>query len=437
MRCSSFALVLVFTAWLALAQNPGAYTPTENLTRPRTFHTATLLPDGKVLLAGGSGFYIPTSSAELYDPPTGTFTATGDMTTPRSDHTATLLPDGKVLITGGPLASAELYDPSTGSFMATGSMTVPRNRHIATLLHNGRVLIVGGGSPPYQSAELYDPSTGTFTATGDMTEPGAETATLLPNGKVLITKSVDYCYDFAKPSHAELYDPSTGTFARTGDMVDPLQGAQPLAILLMNGKVLIAGGDLGDFGGSTSAEIYDPAAGVFTGTGKMTADIDKGAATLLPDGGVFISGTSFSFHAPDLAGATELYDPASGAFGAPIASRPLWGQTATMLPDGTVLQRRLLPGCGGRGNLSSGGTRAISDIFLAFRGRPRARRDPARGDGTSCLLRQSGSCWRGSGNLRRRLDRRRGDPTPGGDRRAIGRGSVFWQGSRLCGPESN
>src|SRR5258708_846350 len=126
-------------------------------------------------------------------------------------------------------------------------------------------------------------------------------------------------------------------------MVDPLQGTGPQAILLMNGKVLIAGGDLGDFGGSMSAEIYDPAAGVFTSTGKMTANIDQGVATLLPDGGVFISGESFSpipggLGASKLIGATELYDPVSGAFGAPIASRPLWGQAATLLPDGTILQ---------------------------------------------------------------------------------------------------
>jgi Galactose oxidase, central domain len=247
---SSFALVLVFTAWLAPAQNSGTFTQTGNLTRPRTSHTATLLPDGRVLLAGGSSLNIPTASTELYNPSTGAFTATGDMTTPRYDHAATLLPDGKVLITGGlmrgegglltPQASAELYDPSTGTFIATGNMTVPRNRHIANLLHNGNVLIVGGSRPipfqawpPYQSAELYDRSSGTFMATGDMTEPGAETATLLPNGKVLITKCVDYCFDSAKPSHAELYDPSTGTFARTGDLVDVLQGMEPMAILLM------------------------------------------------------------------------------------------------------------------------------------------------------------------------------------------------------------
>jgi hypothetical protein len=224
-------LALLFSA-LAAAQSPGTFTLTGNMTVPRSSHTATLLPDGKVLLAGGAsiGGIIPTSSAELYNPSTGVFVATGEMTKPRSAHTATLLPNGKVLIAGGiiradgglllPQSTAELYDPATGTFSATGSMTLPRNRHAAILLNNGKVLIVGGSKPipqqawtPYQSAELYDPSTGIFTATGDMTEPGAETATLLPNGKVLITRSTYY---FAE-DHADLYDPSTGTFVRTED----------------------------------------------------------------------------------------------------------------------------------------------------------------------------------------------------------------------------
>ena len=352
-------LALLFCA-LAAAQSPGTFNPTGNLTLPRSFHTATLLHNGKVLLAGGASFgnIVPTSSAELYDPSTGTFTATGDMATPRSIHTATLLPSGKVLIAGGimradsglllPQATAELYDPATGTFSATGSMTVPRDRHSAILLNNGKVLIVGGskpipqqGWPPYHSAELYDPSTGTFNAAGDMTEPGAETATLLPDGKVLVTRCVDYCFTASKPNGADLYDPSTGTFSRTGNMVNGLQGAWPMAVLLLNGKVLIAGGNLGDFGGSTSAELYDAASGVFTITGKLTANIYQGTAALLPDGTVFISGGSDVFPPdphPGVYSATEVYDPAAGAFAAPVASRPLWGQTLTLLPDGTLLQ---------------------------------------------------------------------------------------------------
>jgi hypothetical protein len=148
---------------------------------PRFLHTATLLLDGRVLIAGGDSSYPPASaesSAELYDPVTEIFVATGSLTTPRDSHTATLLPNGKVLISGGEpringsgysLASAELYDPATGTFSATGSMTA--------LLNNGKVLTAGGirravdGSLPDvtlpTSAELYDPDTGTFTPAGD------------------------------------------------------------------------------------------------------------------------------------------------------------------------------------------------------------------------------------------------------------------------------
>jgi hypothetical protein len=355
-----FALSLLLQ--MAFAQTPGAFTPTGNLTRPREFHSATLLTNGKALITGG--FASATwASAELYDPSTGTFTAIGGMTTPRYMHTATLLPDGRVLIAGGTsgqentfaLYSAELYDPATGTFSATGDMATARRLHTATLLNNGKVLIAGGllsNSPLFSvSAELYDPSTATFTATGDMTEAGADTATLLPNGQVLITRCVDFCFDLTKPSHAELYDPATGTFTRTGDMVDPHQGELPTAMLLTNGKVLIAGGDLGDFGGSTSAEIYDPATGAFSATGKMAADIDAWkASVLLPDGKVLIAGESGS-----VAATAELYDPVAGTFSATSGSQSAEGHTGTLLPDGTVL----LSG----GWVFFGGTLASAQIY--------------------------------------------------------------------------
>ena len=142
------------------AHAPGRWKATGDLTTARAEHTATLLPDGKVLVAGGDDL----GSAELYDPATGMWTATGSMATARVFHTATLLSDGRVLVAGGYgengyLASAELYDPATGVWTATGSMATTRQWHTATLLPNGQVLVAGGrgsgGNDPPQEARNY------------------------------------------------------------------------------------------------------------------------------------------------------------------------------------------------------------------------------------------------------------------------------------------
>ena len=198
----------------------------------RELHTATLLSDGRVLVAGGRNLdggrdWVDLDSAEVYDPATGTFSPTGSLPTPLTGHTATLLSDGRVLITGGDargttVASAELYDPKTGTFSPTGSMATARQLLTATPLPDGRVLIAGGNAGNLIApAELYDPKTGTFSPTGSMaTAREYHTATLLPNGRVLIAGGSDGTVDLAS---AELYDPATGTFSPTG----PLASASP------------------------------------------------------------------------------------------------------------------------------------------------------------------------------------------------------------------
>ena len=304
----------------------GVFVPTGSMTVARLGHTATLLPGGQVLIAGGVGNFALVS-AELYDPATGIFTVTGNMTVARAEHTATLLSGGKVLIVGGSngtnyLTSADTYDPATRTFTATGSMTVARTEQTATLLRSGKVLIAGGAG---SSAELYDPAAGTFTATGSMTTTRTQqTATLLPGGKVLIAGG----YDHVSLASAELYDPTAGTFTATSSMTVPRYSHT--ATLLLGGKVLIAGGD--DSGYLASAELYDPVTGTFSAAGSMTAGRASHTATLLSSGKVLIASGD-----PSPASA-ELYDPGAGTFAATgDMTVPRAYSTATLLGSGKVL----------------------------------------------------------------------------------------------------
>ena len=246
-RVSVMAVSLLVAA-PCLAQSLGEFRPTGDMTAPRARHTATRLHDGKILIVGGRSTNDPsgcagTTSAELYDPASHTFTPTGKMTAVQPYHSATLLADGRVLIAGGEVhfsggycrpdpnrPSAEVYDPSSGTFTPTGDMIGYQNGHTATLLPNGRVLIAGGWeclecfTPRVNNPELYDPSTGTFSLTGAFAGafagrdfvyatggPYVSAAVALSDGRVLIA---------ATPT-SELYDPLTGTFELTGAMTGP------------------------------------------------------------------------------------------------------------------------------------------------------------------------------------------------------------------------
>ena len=324
----------------------GIFIPTGSMTVARADHTATLMPSGMVLIAGGSGSGTILASAELYDPADGTFTATGSMTEGRFSHTATLLPNGKVLVAGGGYAitGAELYDPSAGTFTPTGSMTVARECHTATLLPSGKVLVAGGTSVDsarsyvsVASAELYDPTAGTFTPTGSMTMTRSfHTATLLPNGKVLVAGGESYDLTSGNVddlASAELYDPSTGTFAATGSMAEGKYNHT--ATLLSNGNVFIAGGY------DDRAEVYNPSAGTFTATGSMAEWRDDHTATLLPSGKVLIIGgesVAGGGGYDDYLASAELYDPSAGTFTATGSMTKVRRKhTATLLPNGKVL----------------------------------------------------------------------------------------------------
>jgi len=332
---------------------PGTFAATGQMSTPRGGYTATLLANGKVLIAGGLQFapqhYLGTAlaTAELYDPATGAFSATGSMTVARQGASATLLLDGRVLIAGGfngsaessgsALSSTELYDPSTGTFTAAGNMITARGGHDAFLLDNGTVLFLGGsGSNSVNSgwapAEIYDPTTGTFTLTGPYVGSGScdfcAPSVLLSNGLVLFTGQ----------SPAQLYDPRGGVFMPTGSK----GGGETAGTLLMNGKVLYAGGE--DIGRSSAAQLYDPRLGTFGPTGSMAWRRVWHTLTLLPDGTVLTAGgdtddcTNNFCHFAGTVASAELYDPATGAFsstGSMTAARE--GHTATVLNDGRVL----------------------------------------------------------------------------------------------------
>jgi len=281
------------------------FTATGNMTIPRLYATATLLSNGMVLIAGGIGgmnFSSTFATAELYNPAQGTFALTGSMSVARSNHTATVLNDGKVLIAGGDgsggaafsgLSSAEIYDPATGTFSVTGSMNDARQGQTATLLNNGTVLIAGGiNSNPVPSAELYDPVTGTFTVTGSMTVARwGYTATLLNNGMVLVVGGES---DNQGLATAELYDPSTGMFTLTGTAGPKLVGLfTPTATLLGSGEVLIAGGKSEPNPFATAvAYLYDPITGMFSIAGVLNTARNDQTATRLRDGTVLIAGGS-------------------------------------------------------------------------------------------------------------------------------------------------
>jgi N-acetylneuraminic acid mutarotase len=279
---------------------------------------AVLLSDGRVLVAGGdhgaqSGTYEMFSWAELYDPRTGVWTATGSMIEGRSGASATLLPDGRVLVTGGratvphaggshvvDLASAELYDPATGTWSSIAPMGGARAGHTATLLCDGRVLVVGSSK-----AELYDPGTGAWTRTADMIDDREfHTATLLNDGTVLVAGGVVF---LSRLVSTELYDPASGSWTATGRMVE--SRAWHTATLLLDGKVLLTGGGDGGYGGQSSAEVYDPETRSWSATPNMLSPRGWHEAVALADGRVLVVGGYDGRSGPDLD--AEVFDPAN------------------------------------------------------------------------------------------------------------------------------
>ena len=291
------------------------------MTAMRASHTATLMPDGRVLVTGGSTVsttaakgYVNNASAEIYDPVANTWTAIATMSVARSHHTATLLPDGKVLVVGGENAlylvepSAEVYDPATNTWSAPRLQPLsPRSQHTATLLPSGLVLIAGGFDivngvlTPSNTAELYDPVLHTTTTTSTDAN-GVVTTTTVITGGLDFTATAPLA--FAHYGHSatrladgrivvvggnttqtEIYDPVAAAWTTQGPTT--ATHTSHGAVLLANGRILVAGGT--QFAQPT-AELFDPATGTWTPAAAMLVARNNPTATLLPDGSVLVCG---------------------------------------------------------------------------------------------------------------------------------------------------
>ena len=328
----------------------GTFKLTDSMSTARSLHTATSLPNGTVLIAGGYDQTMATlASAELFDPVTGRFSSTDTMSHPRVAAGATQLNNGRILMVGGQdamgiaMASAEIYDPITGLFSDTGSMLTARLNPTVTLLADGRVLVAGGyegtsHGQPLASAELYQPDTGRFVATGSMTTARRNhTATHLKDGTVLIAGG----YNGESVNSPELYNPRTGTFTNTAPMSAPRR--YPSATLLSNGKVLMVGGyERADGGSLASTESYlrSPFYGFsknarFIASGSLQIARGRHTATDLGNGSILIAG---GYDGQIALASAELYDIARGTTTAtPDMNTPRWRHTETLLPDGRVL----------------------------------------------------------------------------------------------------
>ena len=339
-----------------------SWTITGSMKTNRYLHTATLLPDGKVLVVGGETVscsprcYFPgVNSAELYDPETGAWGQTGSLIQARAVHSATLLPSGQVLVAGGYnnlvggsyniLQSTELYDPAIGNWRTAGSFVAIRGSNSATLLANGKVLAIGSSDPrnvAFNTAELFDAASGTWSLTSAPQSGGI--TTLLPNGKVLAVRG----------TFAELYDPTTERWESTGRLNAVNADT---ATLLQNGKVLVTG--LPDNSTNPAgSELYDPATGTWSVTGNLSTIFWSGPTLLLPNGRVLMEGGSDAWG--NSLNNVELYDPTTGVWSPTsglVRSRQL--HTGTLLRNGKVLVAG-----GAIGNLYDDGPQPVNSAEL-------------------------------------------------------------------------
>ena len=303
-------------------------------------HTVTKLNDGRLLVLGGRSGSLATVAAELIDPVSGRVELLSSMVQARQRHTATLLADGRVLVAGGDLGdgrvlalnSAELFDPRTRTFQpAATPMTLERSSHTATLLKNGKVLITGGQGARQGlvsfSAEVFDPATGRFEGLAPQRLVAPRTyhaATLLESGQVLITGGTDWQTARA-PNSAELYDPVANTFT---PLESPLnfKNEQPQALKLSSGRVLVLSGQ--------GVDLFDPVTQTFKALPGPLKARQYEASTALYDGGALVLG---GLSADTIIPSIERFDPLRGSFRtvATLRKERAWG-VATLARTGAV-----------------------------------------------------------------------------------------------------
>jgi len=332
------AYLIVISLWciaVSDAQIPGTFTGTGSMITPRFRHTATVLPDGKVLIAGGNVScalgYVPCTHAtiaELYDPTSGSFNSAGAMNTIQPVG-GILLPNGRVFFadgypTGGQ-ARIELYDPSSREFKIAGATASLPIVWSAAVLNDGRVFMTGNGTG--SGAEIYDPVTGTSVSV--TTWPAnigyAAVLAVLPDNRVLLDTPA-------------IFDPGTGTLTKQGPWSF---NDTPPASLLVDGKVLVTGGNT-DGGNVNWADLFDAADGTFAGTGNMSFVRDAHTSTLLPAGEVLVAGGATSYNpmarADNVTDSAEIYDPATGTFSLTGSmATPRLFHSAVVLRNGQVL----------------------------------------------------------------------------------------------------
>jgi N-acetylneuraminic acid mutarotase len=325
----------------------GTWSKVASLMTGRVKHTATLLRNGNVLIAGGlNPANMALASAEVYNPATNNWSPAGSMAKARLDHTATLLPSGKVLVTGGwdapapanSLASAELYDPATNAWSPAAPMVGSRTFHTATLLADGRVLVVGGQGfrmragafdVSLPNAEIYDPESNHWSTTAPVGfSRVGQTVTRLADGRILVAGGQG---DAGIMKSTEIYNATEDRWISAAPMGVARSGH--VATVLRNGDVFVAGGR-GEEPNFlpvtvTSGEIYDPSINKWVTVASM-ADIDGvNTATPLRNGMVLVVGYGQS--------QPELYDPARNAWSRTGPSTRGHLDTSTLMADGRVL----------------------------------------------------------------------------------------------------